>query len=310
RHLTRVARAAEAQGQALLPSRGEHVALWVLSLVGVALVAFARWAGFSLLAAPWNVLLVLWGGIWVSTLHVFVARLGAGRPHPRPALSTEGVMLWAMALAGTGFLAALLPGGAAAAAQSGAVARVWTFEAKEPGVFYSSPAVVGDRVYVAAAHQKGFLVYGKLYCLDRATGRQLWEFDNDEDMKQVFSTPCVADDRVYVGEGFHQDRECRLYCLDAASGKKLWEFPTGSHTESSPCAVDGKVYFGAGDDGVFCVDAVTGKEVWHYQGLHVDCNPAVAGGRVYAGSGVGDLYRDTLLFCLDAATGKEEWRLP
>jgi outer membrane protein assembly factor BamB len=127
-------------------------------------------------------------------------------------------------------------------------------------------------------------------------------------MKQVFSTPCLADGRLYVGEGFHQDKNCRLFCLDAATGQKKWEFATNSHTESSPIVVGGRVYFGAGDDGVFCVEADTGKEVWQFPGLHVDCNPAVVGGRLYAGSGVGDIYHETCMFCLDAGTGKEVWR--
>jgi outer membrane protein assembly factor BamB len=69
--------------------------------------------------------------------------------------------------------------------------------------------------------------------------------------------------------------------------------------------VDGKVYFGAGDDGVYCVDAETGKEVWHYPGLHVDTSPTVASGKVFGGSGYGTRY---YYFCLDAATGKPLWR--
>src|SRR5262249_18093090 len=153
--------------------------------------------------------------------------------------------------------------------------------------------VDGDRVFIAGAHSSGFSTHGRLYCLDRNTGKELWSFDDGGNVKQVFSTPCVSAGKVYLGEGFHQDRECKLYCLDAGSGEKKREFATGSHTESSPTVVNGRVYFGAGDDGVYCADAETGKEVWHYPGLHVDSSPAVAGGRVYAGSGVGDVYRDT-----------------
>jgi outer membrane protein assembly factor BamB len=190
------------------------------------------------------------------------------------------------------------------------VGVVWTFEPKDRGVIDSSPLVVGNRVYVAAAHAKEPERYGILYCLDRATGKQLWSFDDEGDMKQVFSTPAFADGKIYVGEGFHQDRNCKMYCVNAETGKKVWQFYSNSHTESSPCVVDGKVYFGAGDDGVYCLDAATGKQVWQYPGLHVDSNPAVVGGRLYVGSGVGDLYRETVIFCLDTATGKEAWRIP
>jgi outer membrane protein assembly factor BamB len=146
--------------------------------------------------------------------------------------------------------------------------------------------------------------------VDRATGKELWVFNDGGKMKDVFSSPCVAGGRVYIGEGFHQHADCKLYCLDAATGAKQWEFATASHTESTPCVVDGKVYFGAGDDGLFCLDAATGQEKWHLKGLHVDANPLVVGKRLYAGSGVGDAYKDTVLFCLDADTGREVWQMP
>src|SRR5262249_17530790 len=44
--------------------------------------------------------------------------------------------------------------------------------------------------------------------------------------------------------------------------------------------------------------------------FHIDAGPTVANGRVFFGSGVGDIYKDTVLFCLDARTGDLVWRLP
>src|SRR5262249_47850346 len=67
---------------------------------------------------------------------------------------------------------------------------------------------------------------------------------------------------------------------------------------------------GAGVAALVRLTAADGKEVWSYKCVHVDCPPTVKLGKVYAGSGVGDVYRDTCLFCVDAATGKEEWRVP
>jgi outer membrane protein assembly factor BamB len=173
----------------------------------------------------------------------------------------------------------------------------------------SSPAVDGERVYVGVVFPPPF-GGGAVYCIDRATGKELWMFNDKGDMKDVFSSPCAADGRLYIGEGFHQDAECKLYCLDASTGRKIWDFATASHTESSPCLSAGKVYFGAGDDGLYCLDAVTGKERWHLRGLHVDANALVIGNRLYCGSGIGDAYKDTVLFCLDAETGREHWRMP
>jgi len=53
--------------------------------------------------------------------------------------------------------------------------------------------------------------------------------------------------------------------------EKDWHFQTNSHIESSPVVAGGKVFFGAGDEGVFGLDAKTGRELWHFNDLlHVD----------------------------------------
>ncbi|MBL8799092.1 MAG: PQQ-like beta-propeller repeat protein, partial [Planctomycetia bacterium] len=181
------------------------------------------------------------------------------------------------------------------------------FQAADPGSLHSTPLVTEDRIYAAVGHRAGFVAFGRLYCLDRATSKEIWSFDDEGKMKQVFCSPCLDGDRIYIGEGYHQDSFCKMFCLDARTGKKVWEFQTKSHTESTPCVADGKVFFGAGDDGVYCVDAKDGKQVWHFPGLHVDTNPTVVGDRLYGGSAYGD---QVWMFCLDTATGKPIWRQP
>ena len=120
---------------------------------------------------------------------------------------------------------------------------------------------------------------------------------------QIFSSPTVAGGRVYVGEGFHQDADCHLHCLDANSGRVIWTFKTASHVESTPFVSQGKVYFGAGNDGVYCLDALEGKVIWHYPAIHVDTSPAVWRGKVYFGTGYGE-YR---IYAVDANSGAEVW---
>ena len=284
---------------ALRARRSEKIVLGLFSLVGLAAAGYG-WSEGVLFQAPWKELLVMGGVAWVGAL--YLAYLGFSA-NDRPALPAEGVMLWALVLGCAGLGATLVP---RAQADAAFVDVAWTFEPEESGTIFSSPLVVGDRIYVAAAHApKPSQIYGAVYCLDRATHQLVWSFDNDLQMKPVsISSPCLADGRLFIGEGFHEDSYCKLYCLNAADGEKLWEFQTASHVESSPCVAGGKVYFGAGDDGVFCVDAATGKEVWHFPGVHVDTNPAVVGNRLYAGSGFGSYEA----FCLDAATGLPRWR--
>jgi outer membrane protein assembly factor BamB len=302
---------------ARVPGKGEFVTLAIMSIFGVGVVVYCLTNHQSLLVWPWNAFLALLTGIWAGTAYAFLVRLTAGAA--RRVISAEGVILWAMAIAFVA-LATTLPRGTAAVggletgeattAQNAMFKGVaWSFTAPDKGRIDSSPLVAGDRVYVAAAHDDPFAPYGAIYCLERATGKVVWTFNDDKEMKQVFSSPCLADGKLYVGEGYHQDKSCKLYCLDATSGKKVWAFATESHTESSPCVVMGRVFCGAGDDGVYCLDAVSGKKVWQFPGVHVDAGPVVVGKRLYAGSGIGDVYRVTRLFCLDIDTGKPIWNV-
>ena len=118
---------------------------------------------------------------------------------------------------------------------------VWTFEPPERGAIVSSPLVAGERIFVPTIRDAGLATYGAVYCLERSTGRPIWIFDNDGKMLHMYSSPCLADGRLYVGEGMHQNFACKFYCLDAATGKELWHFETGGHIESTPCVADGRV---------------------------------------------------------------------
>jgi outer membrane protein assembly factor BamB len=252
-------------------------------------------------------------GVWAATVSCFCRRVVARRGDARQRVPGEGILLWSGLAAGIGLAAVPRPEAPAGPAPEAnePYRLVWSFRPPvEQCWFASSPAVEGGGVYIGAAIPNLFHPAGAVYCLERDTGKLAWSFDDDGRMKEVFSSPCVADGRLYIGEGFHQDTGCKIYCLDAATGTKLWDFPTRSHTESSPCVADGRVYCGAGDDGLYCLGAADGKVVWHFEGLHVDAGLQVTDGRVYGGSGIGDLCKETAVFCLDAATGKQFWRVP
>ncbi len=189
---------------------------------------------------------------------------------------------------------------------------VHVYDLPDANQVMSSVAVDGDRLYVGAAKATGFGADGFVYAFDRDSRRVAWKFAADDDLLPVFCTPTVASGKVYVGEGLHTDKGCRLFALDAATGKAAWAkpFATTSHTEGQPRAANGKLYFTAGDDGLYCTDAATGEKVWQFAGkeqkLHIDGAPAVSGKRVFLGSGLYTLAR----VAVDSDTGKELWRQP
>jgi len=187
----------------------------------------------------------------------------------------------------------------------------WIFEADRPGAFLNSPFVAEDRIFLGAAHHDGFHQDGEVYAIDPVTGRLAWSSRGDSDLRPVFGSPCFADRRLYFGEGLHGDRNCRLFCLNY-SGRiptDYWSFATLGHIESNAVVSSPRVYFGAGDDGLYCLDIETGKKLWHLENFHIDATALVHNGVVYVGTyqAEDNQHKDLRLLALDAVTGKKTW---
>ncbi|MBI5760623.1 MAG: PQQ-binding-like beta-propeller repeat protein, partial [Planctomycetales bacterium] len=214
---------------------------------------------------------------------------------------------------------------------------LWSFDPRERKGrvrFHSSPTVVDGQLYIGAMHEVSTLIEGYVYCVNTRDGahaagasaasaipgERLWQFSAGGTLKPVFSSPTVSGGRVFIGEGYHQDTGCRLFCLDARNGDHVhWSLTTTSHVESSATIANENVIFGAGDDGLICFEASIAKAdtssqppplKWIVKNLHVDASPAVADGRVFVGTVVGDVHRETLVLAVDAVTGAELWRTP
>jgi len=182
----------------------------------------------------------------------------------------------------------------------------WVWKQKGEA-FYSSPAVVGNRVYAASASPSALGEgSGLIYCFDADTGAIVWKAAPDG-YRPTFSSPVVWEEMLICGEGLHSTANARVIALDlrpGREGKVLWTHETRSHVECTPVVADGKVYFGAGDDGYYCLDARTGRELWHLPGQkYVDAETSlvVHQGRMYAGLGLGG----RALCVIDANTGAE-----
>lgn len=187
---------------------------------------------------------------------------------------------------------------------SGAVC--WS-SGKSGEAFWSSPALVGDRVYCVSSRGD----QGLIGCWDAATGLRLWS-SAPAGYRATFSSPVISGRYLLCGEGLHHARMARVVCLDltpARAGRVLWTFTTNGHIECTPVVAADRVYVGAGDDGIYCLrldPSASDRErvVWHVPGKRypdAETSLAVWGDRVFVGLGQGG----EALCILDAATGRE-----
>jgi outer membrane protein assembly factor BamB len=185
----------------------------------------------------------------------------------------------------------------------------WEFKAG--GAIVTSPAVASGVVYIASLD-------GHLYAVDQDTGKEKWNFKSS---RPIASSPAVDRGALYFVSSVGA-----LVALDLATGKPKWVFaaeyerkfeakglhgyPSPAQTipdawdifTSSPVVASGKVYFGSGDGNVYAVDQETGLLQWKFgTGDVVHASPAFSGNTVYIGSW------DSSLYAIDADTGLARW---
>jgi len=185
----------------------------------------------------------------------------------------------------------------------------WTFKAAGPVV--TSPAIANGVLYIGS-------LSGHLYAIDQQTGQEKWNFKS---RMPIASSPAVAGDTVYLVSSAGS-----LAAIDAATGQPRWVFAheyekkfeaRGLHGyapaaqtipdawdvfTSSPAVANGKVYYGSGDGNVYAVDAGTGVLQWKFATQDVvHASPAFVNGVIYVGSYDGNFY------ALDAETGMQKW---
>jgi outer membrane protein assembly factor BamB len=187
----------------------------------------------------------------------------------------------------------------------------WAF--KTGGPIVASPAIADGVVYISSMETY-------LYAIDQETGKEKWKYKS---RMPIASSPAVAGGTLYFVSSAGG-----LGAIDVATSKIKWVLPAEYERRfearnlhgylsaaqtipdawdiftSSPAVANGKVFFGSGDGNVYAADAQSGVLQWKFATKDVvHASPAVVNGTVYIGSW------DSYLYAIDAETGQEKWSL-
>ncbi|WP_192498338.1 outer membrane protein assembly factor BamB family protein [Halorussus halophilus] len=167
----------------------------------------------------------------------------------------------------------------------------WTFQTDEDAGALPSPTVAGGTVYVPGAIDDP-----TIYAVDAADGSEKWRFQTTADVR----VPVAFSDGD-TGIVFALDESPTLFALDGKSGEELWTRSLDrSDPGIAPTVIEGRLYVGSADGGVYAIDPNSGETVWRQQdGI---------GGAVAGGAGTLFVAGRDAIGALDAADGSVQWQ--
>ena len=180
---------------------------------------------------------------------------------------------------------------------------------------FSSPTVLGNRVYGVSAVFGFFRNESALHAYDADSGRVIWRV-RPPGMRATFSSLSIAEGYMAVGEGLHETKDARLFVY-RFNGDEMpelhWIYQSDGHMESTPLIKDGRVYVGTSYAGWYCFELepdANGEPVivWNTGGADfVDSvtSPVLVDGKLIVTQGI----QGQAVVALDAETGEEIWRV-
>ena len=145
------------------------------------------------------------------------------------------------------------------------------------GMGFSSPVIVGGRVYVSDAELNKPTLRERVHCLEADSGKVRWTYSFETPAPDWFfmegqargpgATPIVQKGKLYALDLFGS-----LVCLDTLHGKVVWkknlkeEFQMKETSVDTSPLIEGALLIlmlgGKGGAGVVALDRNTGREVW------------------------------------------------
>lgn len=172
----------------------------------------------------------------------------------------------------------------------------WEF--RSPDGWVGAAAIVDDHVFAPA-------LSGRLHCLKRTTGEEIWNYRSIESTDpKTFApgfkaAPLVTNTAVYVG-----DEDGVLHALARDTGKLLWKFTTDAEIAGCVAPWKDQLLLASHDSFLYCLTQ-EGKEVWKFQtNDRINCSPAIADKYTFVAG------CDEHLRVIDLETGKEFRDMP
>lgn len=168
-------------------------------------------------------------------------------------------------------------------------AMIWEFRFPH-GAGESTPIPVGEHLYASGCD-------GNAYCLDRKSGRVLWQHNFVDDappdkpngqfnaakarLNAHIARPngAACDGELFIQSVFDQSR---VIAIDCKIGERRWTFQAKGWISPAPTIAGDRVYVGSQDDCLYCLDRRTGALIWKYDAEKwLASQVAVHEGKVY-----------------------------
>lgn len=145
---------------------------------------------------------------------------------------------------------------------------------------FSTPVIVGDRIYVGVDA-------GYFYAIDAKLSRKLWTFETEG---AVQAAAAADETGVFVG-----DCKANVYAMAAETGSELWRAKLDTTIMAAPLISGNRVYVSTMSGRLYALDRATGGELWHTDanersfGFSVrrQASPVLYNGMVLVGSSSG-----------------------
>jgi outer membrane protein assembly factor BamB len=143
----------------------------------------------------------------------------------------------------------------------------------------ATAAVVGDHLYLGTMSNEVLAITWKKPDI-------VWRYMPEKKQQPFFASAAVTDNLVVVGS-----RDRRVHGIDRKSGQPVWTFQTDNRVDSSPVVVGKRVFAGSLDGKLYVLDLAKGTELKKFDlGSAVAASPAVAEGCLVVGTEKGVLY--------------------